>query len=287
MRGTELSFNGDEAQKSEATRALAAGASSNWLSDEQFLPDRAVVATSFGLSPAFSALLYSLAERGNKDGTAAYFSQVIEALPVSVSTDSVVRDWLLWVAAEPSLNVGATLAASSAQAAADAIVQLHQCGSDDRNEWRNARRNIAAVQGLSLEQEECAEIVAAMAWSVSATPGVAADVLMALQSHLTRMAQRRLNWLDATGEQVQALHGEFAANAMKHHGVNSAKEATPQQLSEIGAEIEQMWEASGKKHLMEELRTFSTAVQAESRKLAQIARDGLLTVAKAAKAIKA
>jgi proline dehydrogenase len=124
------------------------------------------------------------------------------------------------------------------------------------------------------------EVVSTMAWDLRTTSGIGEDVLSAMNAKLLADHDRSIGWSDATAEAVRVLHmGIYEAAANKLRVPETEREAY---MAALGAEMDQMWQASGKIDLLEKTKARSEAIMEMSDRTHRAARYGLEQVTRAA-----
>nr|WP_295105808.1 hypothetical protein [uncultured Caulobacter sp.] len=227
-------YDGDPALKAKVINDVATDADRGWFINAS-LVERQETARAAHLDPAFVGLITTATLLPWPEGKTSAI-EAFEALAPGADTAGLVRDWMVEIYRHPSHGVARKLAAPAGRQAAEAIVAMVEAGGPkSRAVWKSARSTLLAAPGLRPVERAYARVVAAMAWDIEASPGVASDVWIAWQHAVTTECDLGAGWDQESQNQIS----EALRKAMQQAFSEVAppgQDATPQELKDHAVE---------------------------------------------------
>lgn len=180
-----------------------------------------------GFEPAFLYLGRALVGYAFDEKATDFLKDVLSALPLSADTGALVRNWFIWLwEGREGDALRDMLASSDAQEPARALMALHRRSGDEspsRQDWRQARNAVFAVESLTRGQQGAASIVSASGWDILATPGAASDVVQTCFGVAQQLVDDRGGWT----EKADAMRAEIEAAMMRLQPIALAELGDP------------------------------------------------------------
>lgn len=179
-------YRGDEALKAVAI-AEATGTQPNAWAVEANDETRALCAERFGLTPAFLALLSHGFHVPYGERALDKLAAALKEVPAGADTLAIVRSWVMqiWERADgPQIQIRGSLLEQPALQ----IIELLRRSAHEavgRDEWRRVRSLVNQQAAVDEALAPFAELLAAMAWDLKASPRAVIDIWNAWSGTVT------------------------------------------------------------------------------------------------------
>ncbi|SDQ81288.1 hypothetical protein [Pseudoxanthomonas sp. CF125] len=247
---------------------------------------------SNGLAPAFFHFLRALVGPSGEAEVSQSLVDAISVLPLRADTQAVFKGWLLWIwDGREGESLKSVLAGSDAYGPACDLVRLHQLGEGtaSRQQWRQARSALVSTVSAGPEQASAANIVAAMGWDFTTTPGAAADLVHTCFSETSTRVREAFGWTDVDGDRVQSaivrLHTLAGAELGNPPADRSDREAMTRYMEAFNAIVARE-ETEAEAQAMARMRELGAVGSESTRKLKTKLLDGLFLQVRAAPLVK-
>ncbi|MBW4332164.1 hypothetical protein KY084_14980 [Stakelama sp. CBK3Z-3] len=153
-------------------------------------------------------------------GDTAVWRRMIEALPEDADTRLVTVRWISWLWDDPEIGFRARIQDSVMRANGDAICALHHRAIRGepvaRSAWRQARAKLLPSGDSDAVEAAAAEGIAAAAWDLDRSPGVATDMIYPWKAILFAEIGRDLEWDTSKQKAADERRNHMVAAARAH-----------------------------------------------------------------------
>lgn len=211
-------------------------------------------ASVFHLAPSYCHLLAKLEGRSSPSSLPFYSDTVLSELEPGTPTLLLTKKWFEWVYLKSSAGLHAGLMYSGAATAASEIIGLHLKQSQGeqvpRERWRELRRTLSKIRQEEAQLAGHLDIVAAMAWDLSNSPGAASDVLVAWESKILRDVDAQLGWTDQIHNDLVQTHASHVERACLNLGIQQS-DLPKTDMKTFSAEVQRLWNEGGSRELLD------------------------------------
>lgn len=230
-------FNGNEAVKAAAMEEATGPQATAWAVEAND-DERAQCAERFGLAPALLALLSHGFHVPYGERALEKLAAALKAVPAGADSLAIVRTWVLQIWARddgPSRQIrGTPLEKPALQ-----IIELIKRSATEnvgRDEWRRARALVNQCAGGNEALAPFAELLAAMAWDLKASPRAVIDIWNAWSGTVTVPLNDAAGFpqhkQDEVTQAIRECHVAASEVVGAHDAAKESEQAYGQRMSE-------------------------------------------------------